>query len=124
VAGLDVGGACRGRAFRVARPNVEKVKAYLLKRELNANVYVPKYLRVRLDDGRRVEAYGFIAKRDSGLYLGKLAESDAARMVVQGNGRRGSGLEYLKNTVAHLDQLGIADGPLHRILEMAEALKK
>jgi cation transport regulator ChaC len=32
----------------------------------------------------------------------------------------GSNLDYLRQTVAHLDELGIVDGPLHRLLRIAE----
>ena len=37
-------------------------------------------------------------------------------------GGRGSGRDYLANTVRHLEELGIADGPLHRIEEKVNAL--
>jgi cation transport protein ChaC len=42
------------------------------------------------------------------------------RIIREGHGSAGSNLDYLRNTVRHLDQLGIADGPLHRILAQAE----
>jgi hypothetical protein len=29
---------------------------------------------------------------------------------------------YLENTVRHLDELGIGDGPMHRLLDMVERL--
>jgi glutathione-specific gamma-glutamylcyclotransferase len=32
----------------------------------------------------------------------------------------GSNLDYLANTVRHLDELGIVDGPLHRLLRQVQ----
>ena len=32
----------------------------------------------------------------------------------------GTNRDYLANTVAHLDELGIADGPLHELLRRGE----
>ena len=49
----------------------------------------------------------------SGLHL----DGDGRLEVVFGD--KGTALEYLENTIAHLDQLGIAEGPLHRILALA-----
>ena len=120
VVGLDRGGSCLGRAFRVAAAEVEDVRAYLHERELVTHVYVPRTLAARLDDGRRVPAYGFIARRDHPQYTGTLPLDRTVDLVVQGCGDSGACLDYLRNTVRHLDDLGIADGPLHRVLAMAE----
>ncbi len=120
VLGLDRGGACKGRAFLVAAKNADKVMAYLYKREMDTKVYSPRYLKATLDNGRQVAAYTFIVRRDHGQYTGKLAASRAVKLLLQGCGRRGTAMEYLRNTIDHLDQLGIADGPLHHILKVAE----
>jgi len=37
-------------------------------------------------------------------------------------GERGACRDYLANTVKHLDELGVADGPLHALLKRVEAL--
>ena len=121
VLGLERGGSCLGRAFRVAAENADAVTAYLDRRELVMGVYVPKFVNVRLEDGQRVSAYVFLARRDHGQYAGKLEPERTAELLVKGHGLEGSGLEYLRNTIAHLDQLGIPDGPLHRILALAKA---
>ncbi len=121
VLGLDRGGSCRGRALRVAAENVDAVTAYLNGRELVTGVYAPKFVNVRLEDGQRVTAYVFLARRDHRQYAGKLPAERVAELVVKGRGLEGSGLDYLRNTIAHLDEMGIRDGPLHRILALAEA---
>jgi len=120
VLGLDRGGSCRGRVFRLAPDDVMPVMEYLQKREMPTNVYNPKFLHVRLDDGRRIAAYTFIVRRDHGQYAGKLEMDEEARLVAQGIGPNGSALDYLGNTLEHLDDLGIREGRLHRIYEMAK----
>ena len=41
-------------------------------------------------------------------------------MILQGRGKMGTCLDYVQNLVHHLDELGIADGPLHRLVRQAE----
>ena len=105
----------------MAVENVDEVIAYLDDREMLNKVYVPKYLKVRLDDGRRVSAYGFVARREHRQYAGKLPVARAAQLIRQGRGPHGSGLEYVANTVRHLDNIGIHDDFLHRVLAAAWA---
>ena len=121
VMGLDRGGSCRGRAFRVAAADAEAVLAYLDGREMLTGVYRPRFIAVSLDDGRRVPAYAFIARHDHRQYAGKLHPERAAELVLQGHGGRGSAREYLENTIEHLKQMGIRDSALQRILRSVEA---
>ena len=121
VMGLDRGGACLGRAYRVTRTDWASVCAYLHDREMVTNTYMPKFLKVRLDDGREVPAYTFIVRRDHRQYTGKLSEERIVELVLQGAGWEGTSTEYLANTVAHMDDLGIPEGPLHKILERVQA---
>ena len=106
--------------MRVSADDASGVIAYLNEREMGNRVYTPRTLGVRLDDGRRVRAYAYTVRRDHAQYAGKLPLDQAADVVRLGHGPGGSSLEYLENTVSHLDQLGITDGPLHRILELAK----
>jgi len=120
VLGLDRGGSCRGRVFRLAPDDVTPVMEYLHEREMPTNVYDPKFLPVRLGDGRRIAAYTFIVRRDHVQYAGVLEMVEQARLVAQGVGPNGLALEYLGNTLEHLDDLGIREGRLHKIYEMAK----
>ncbi len=119
VLGLDRGGACRGRAFRVRAADLDGVMAYLTEREMPNKVYDPRWLPVELPSGR-VHAYAFVVRRDHPQYTGKLTPDRAVPLILQGQGVNGPCLEYLRNTVCHLDELGIADGPLHDLLRRAE----
>jgi cation transport protein ChaC len=119
VLGLDRGGSCRGIAFRVEARNQDTVIDYLHGREMNNNAYAPRYLNARLDGGAAVRAYSFIARRDHPQYTGKISLARTVELVLQGIGPRGTALAYLQQTVVHMDELGIGDGPLHRVLQVA-----
>ncbi len=47
----------------------------------------------------------------------KLHPSQLA-LVRQGVGQSGANPEYVQNTVGHLEEMGIVDGPLHQLLLM------
>lgn len=126
VLGLDAGGACRGLAYRVAAAEWETVRAYLFKRELLNGVYTARQLPLRLagEGAATVRAQTFIVNRCHPQYAGKLPLTTAAELVAQGCGVRGRCHDYLANTVAHLDALGLPDGPLHALLAQVEARKR
>jgi len=119
VLGLDRGGSCRGRAMRVADAEADEVLEYLYEREMVSHVYKPKWLPVEIG-AARVMAYAFVADRGNQKYLPHLADADAVTLILQGCGTGGTCLEYLRTTVEHLDDLGIAEGRLHRLLRLAE----
>lgn len=122
VLGLSPGGACKGRAFRIRARDRAAVVDYLYRRELLTGVYVPRLANVRLDGrrGRRARALVFVADRDHPQYAGRLPERRIVAIVRAAHGRRGANTAYLANTVRHLDQLGIKEGPLHRIWRAVE----
>jgi cation transport protein ChaC len=115
VLGLDRGGACRGRAYRVAAEHALPVARYLHEREMISGVYEPRWVRVRTAEGP-VTAATYVADRGHAQYAGKLPEERILALIRQGIGSAGSNIDYLANTVRHLDELGIADGPLHGLL--------
>ncbi len=119
VLGLDRGGSCRGRAMKVADKDSDEVIAYLHDREMIHRVYVPKWLPVALPTGR-VRAYAFVADRGHEKFVTRLSEAEAVRLILQGRGKMGTCLDYVQNLVRHLDELGIPDGPLHRLVRLAE----
>lgn len=110
VLGLDVGGACRGVAFRVAPAAMADTLAYLRARELVTNVYREVRRPVTLLDGtsRRVEAICYVVDRDHPQYAGKLARERLLALVRQGQGASGANRDYVIATHEHL-----ADGGIH-----------
>ncbi|ANC91823.1 gamma-glutamylcyclotransferase [Azospirillum humicireducens] len=125
VLGLDRGGSCRGIVFRVAVADVPATLDCLWEREMINRVYRPKLLQVRLRDGRSaggleaVRACCFVVDRDHPQYCRGLDESAVVCRIADCCGQRGPNIEYLANTVRHLDGLGIRDGRLSRLLRLA-----
>jgi cation transport protein ChaC len=122
VLAVDRGGSCHGLAFRVDAEHVEETRAYLWERELSTDAYRPLRARVRLDNGERVTALTFVARPGHRQYLRAESPERAAELVCQGQGQLGTSLDYLRNVVRHLDEIGIADGPMHQVLAIAETM--
>ncbi len=115
VLGLDRGGSCVGLAFRVPIELREEVLAYLRDRELVTNVYLERTLPIRLEGGDSVDAVAYIADRSHAQYAGGLDEAAAARIVSGAIGQAGPNEDYVLNTVAHLQALGIRDHWLEEV---------
>ncbi len=115
VLGLKHGGSCLGIAFRVAKRHHEATIDYLYRREMLSGVYRPGFHIAEMD-GERRRVLAFVADHAHTQFAGRLDHADAARIIARSHGRRGPNIDYLANTVAHMDALGIGDGPLHRLL--------
>jgi len=119
VLGLDRGGSCLGRAFRVAAADAEGAMDYLIKREMfghEVDVYALRWLRVTLGDtADGANAACFVVNPAHDHYAGKLSPEKISEIIAGASGQSGSNREYLANTIAHLDELGIADGPLREV---------
>jgi cation transport protein ChaC len=111
VLGLDEGGACRGMAFRVAEDKRDSTLDYLREREQITEVYVEATKPVSLLDGsgREIEAVCYIVDRAHPQYAGRLAIETQARLVRSAVGRSGANIDYVLNTVRHLEEAGIYD---------------
>jgi cation transport protein ChaC len=117
VLGLDKGGSCRGVAFRVRVADIPEAMEYLWDREMRGGAYEMREVGLRLPSGP-AKGRAFVVRRHHKSYAGRLSIEDTARLILQGIGARGHCREYLRNTVQHLEELGLVDGPLHR-LELA-----
>lgn len=122
VLAADRGGSCHGLAFRVAAEHAEETRAYLWERELSTDAYRPVEVRVWLGTKEHVTALTFVARPGHRQYLRTESLEYAAELVCQGRGMLGTSLDYLRNVVRHLDEIGIADGPLHQVLTIAETM--
>jgi glutathione-specific gamma-glutamylcyclotransferase len=137
VLGLDRGGACRGRAYKVCRTQGKTVSDYLHEREMLSGIYEPRWLKVTLlpaagspmevpptrDSPRPphvVTAAAYVVDRRHEGYR-RLPPERIAAQILQGVGSTGTNVAYLENTVRHLDELGVADCPLHDVLRLVAA---
>ena len=117
VMGLDRGGTCIGRAYRVAARDRAFVIDELARREMVTPAYLPRAVQVELD-GRRVAALTFVPDRRHPQYAGRLGAEAAARVVLGAAGHSGANPDYLFQTLAHLDELSIRDPRLQRIADL------
>ena len=123
VLGLDRGGSCHGLAYRVPAAESEEVVEYLHEREMRTMVYDPRWLRLRTAAGP-ITAAAFVVDRSNKQYTGRLTPEKVAEMIAQGAGNRGSCLQYLENTVHHLEALGLSDPTLKRLLRLVRARRE
>lgn len=113
---LDRGGQCRGMILRIPRDQAEGVLHALFRRELVVNPpgTPPRWLSARTEEGP-VRALGFVMDRESPFYAGRLPLEEVADVLARAAGHWGTCAEYLHNTVAHLEELGIHDRNLWRL---------
>ncbi len=123
VAGLELGGSCLGRTYRVAADDSAEVIAYLDARELGTEAYYPVAHPVHLNGARgpeRIIARCYMVDRSHAQYAGKLPLEEQVRIISKAIGQSGINSDYLHSTVAHLDELGITDGPLHEVSRLID----
>lgn len=106
------GGGCEGLALAVAAEEAGDVLAMLRERELVSSAYEERHLPVRLDDGRGIEALAYVIAPAHPQHCPDLGLEEQARIIATARGERGPNRDYLTQTVAHLDRLGIADADL------------
>ena len=119
VLGLDEGGRCEGVAFRVARGAENDTITYLRQREQVTDVYVETYREIVLANGsgKTVTALTFVADPNHAQYAGALDIETQLRIVRACRGQAGPNIEYVLNTVAHLESLGTHDPLLFALAE-------
>jgi cation transport protein ChaC len=114
VLGLDVGGSCRGIAYRVASADWPRVHAYLTEREQISGVYRECTRRIQLLDGsRRAEpAIAYVVNRAHPQYARGLGLEEQLALVRRSHGKSGPNTDYVVATVSALEALGLADADL------------
>lgn len=124
VLGLDNGGSCLGRAFRLNIGAAQDILAAIHAREMIYKVYVARRLPISLthrSGAPRVTAHTYTADRAGPQYSGKLERDTMIKLIRNGHGTAGAGRDYLANTVHHLDQLGLTDNGLAALLRDVDA---
>jgi len=112
VFGLDNGGTCRGIAYQVAADIWPKVLEYLRAREQTTMVYKEHHHHIELDGGQKVEALVYMVDHTHQQYAGALPLEEQLQIVQGAVGKSGENPEYIINTAAHLDEMGIKDSGL------------
>lgn len=120
VLGLDRGGSCLGCMFEVAEHDKRATAEYLWEREMVTAVYIPRLVHVDSEAGR-FTALTFVLDRGHEQYAGSIAPDHAARHILGARGASGANPEYVRETVAGLERLGVRDQGLRSVLQHLEA---
>lgn len=120
VLGLDRGGTCEGVAYRISPEKAEETIAYLRERELVSGVYREVASPIELHDGAHtsVSAIAYIVERAHPSFV-RLSLAAQAHQIRGARGLSGDNLDYLINTVHHLQDLGIRERELERLVAFA-----
>jgi glutathione-specific gamma-glutamylcyclotransferase len=113
---LDRGGSCRGVAHRIAAEHVQSELRILWMREMVGGIYRPRWVRVRMGEAD-LRAIAFVANPAHPRYAGRLPEDVVACRIARAAGEFGTNRQYLFRLETHLEELGILDGPMHRLAE-------
>ena len=122
VMGLCRGGSCWGMAFRIPAAKVRRALAALWRREMLNNVYIPTMVSVAIGRRRRVRALAFVADTTHRQFVRELDLHGRARLAAQGIGQRGRCVDYIRNTLEHMLELGVNDPHLQRVLDTAVSI--
>jgi len=114
--GLERGGCCRGQVHTVAPGDFFGSLNALVRRELITKpcTYSARWLTVRTSRGD-VQAISFVLDPHGHFYEGQLCPNTTARRIAHATGHIGTNAEYLMNTVAHLEWMGIPDRNLEHL---------
>ncbi|MEL6265317.1 MAG: gamma-glutamylcyclotransferase [Pseudomonadota bacterium] len=113
----DPNAYCLGMAFRVCPTQDAPVRDYLAERELVSRSYFEVLHPVTLmAEGERpdepAEAICYVLDRTHEQYAGPIGLAEQARLIAAAEGPMGPNPDYLHNTVAELERLGIHDPDL------------
>lgn len=112
--GLDRGGSCHGVLYRIDADCVEEELDILWSREMVAGSYRPHWVNARAGHSSH-RAIAFVIDRARPTYAGRLDPDEVARRIAAAAGVVGRCVDYLEDTVAHLDEIGIHDRSLHAV---------
>jgi len=121
VLGLAPGGAVRGAAYRVAEADWPDTYAYLREREQPTETYVEAWRAIRLADGRRIPGLVFLSDTAHPQWAGALSLERQAELIAGARGLSGRNLDYLRDLVDHLREMGVRDPAMERLLALVEA---
>jgi len=122
--GLQQGDDCVGAVLHVAEHAIEEELDILWRREMVADGYIPRWVKVESPDGAALgHAIAFTINPEGPSYCGPMPEADLVHRLATARGALGSAAEYLFNTRDGLRALGIIDPLLERLAMQVTALQ-
>jgi cation transport protein ChaC len=124
VLGLAPGGATRGCAYRIGAAQWPETYAYLLEREQPTETYIEAWAPVRLHGGgEAVKTLVFLSDVHHPQWAGELSLEAQARLIAGATGLSGRNVDYLRDLVSHLREVGVRDRTMETLLTRVEALE-
>src|SRR5262245_40889854 len=119
VLGLDLGGACRGIAYRIAAARRAETIRYLRAREQVTMIYreCMRHVRLKSEPARSVSALCYMVDRSHPQYAGRLTLDQQLHHVRQGHGQSGANRDYVIATVSSLEAIGYRETELHLLAD-------
>lgn len=112
------GGSCHGAVYRIPRAQATAELERLWQREMPTGVYDPRWLACRTAQGD-VQALAFTLSRRSPQHTGLLADAQLLDILRHSRGRYGSTLDYLLQTAQALQNRGVRDREIERLVALA-----
>lgn len=106
---LERGGQAKGIAFRLPRESWKHELRLLWTREMITGAYVPEWVELQLDGGRKVFAIAFTANPSSTLHEGDSSPGTVGPIIARAAGPYGRNSEYLYSLAACLARIGARD---------------
>ena len=123
--GLDEGsGECLGVAHRVAADEVDSELTVLWFREMFSGAYNPRWVVAEIEGIGPRRAIAFVVNKAHPRYEGRLDDAIIAERIAASEGFLGTNRDYLYRTVQRLSEMGMVDGPLHRIASRVREIAK
>jgi glutathione-specific gamma-glutamylcyclotransferase len=113
------GGSCHGAVFRVPRSHAADALEALWQREMPTGVYDPRWLVCRTAQGD-VGALAFTLSRKSPQHTGRLSEAQLIEILRHARGRYGTTLDYLLRTARSLQERGVRDHEIERLVALSK----
>lgn len=114
--GLNSGGDCHGKVYRISAEHREQESAILWKREMNTDIYIPKWINVQTPS-ETIKALAFTVNQQNNRYRKINSLDEKAQIISTGMGQLGSNKDYLFNTVLSIKEMGIHDYLLEKLAE-------
>lgn len=113
VLGLEPKGSCRGQALKVNPEHLEEELSVIWSREMVTGAYNPRWVDLKTATGS-IKAVAFVMDPLYPHYAGHLTFEEVCHDLALGSGALGCASDYLYETVAAMDKIGIVDQMLHR----------
>jgi len=111
---LNEGGNAEGVAYRLSRGREREELLLVWRREMFSEGYQAKWVEVH-SKAEVFRAITFVANPSATSFVGELTPEVVADRLRKANGPLGSGLEYLYDTIHHLQKVGLRDDLLDSI---------